>query len=125
MHVKKIGLSWISVSDMAKARAFFVDTLGLSVTNDAPEFGWLELRAEDDSTLLGVGQDAEHSALKAGQNAVVTFVVDNINAAKEELIAKEVTILSDIMEIPDHVKLLLIADQDGNLFNIAETISTE
>ena len=125
MAIKSIDLAWISTKDMQKAKTFFADKLGLEITSDSPEYGWLEFCGTDGGASLGVGQDSEESDLKAGQNAVITFTVENIEKTKADLIAKGVTIVGDIIEVPGHVKLLYIKDEDGNLFHLSQPLEEQ
>lgn len=123
MAIKSMGLAWISASDVKKAKEFFTDKLGLTLTSDAPEFGWFELQAKEGDFILGVGQDSQESPVRAGQNAVVTLSVDNIEETKKDLESKGVKFLGGIEEVPGHVKLALFADEDGNLFHLAQKLS--
>ena len=125
MAVRSIELAWISVNDMKKAKAFFGDKLGLTITSNSPEYGWMEFCGTKGGASLGVGKSAEESDLKPGQNAVVTFTVDDIEKTKADLQAKGVTIVGDIMEVPGHVKLLYIKDEDGNLFHLAQPLDMQ
>ena len=125
MKITNIGLAWISTSDIVKAKAFFSETLGLEISSDAPEHGWLELSAKGDSFLLGIGEvkeDNENSPIEPGQNAVVTFTVADIEAAKKELEAKDVPVY-DIVEVPGHVKMSFMQDFDGNLFQLVQPLN--
>lgn len=123
MAIKNIGLSWISISDMRKAREFFVDKLGLKVNTDSAEYGWLELQGKDGGIEFGVGTYAEGCPIQAGHNAVVTFTVDNIEETKKDLESKGVKFMGGIEEIPGHVKMATFADEDGNVFQLAEILS--
>lgn len=123
MNVKSIDLAWISVTDMKKAREFFVDTLGLSVGCDTPEYGWIELKGSAGGAQLGIGAVNEEKPLvPAGSNAIVTFTVDDLDAALAELRAKNVTIIGDIIEIPGHVRMIFIQDNDSNTFQLAQVL---
>jgi|DEB19_MinimDraft_3_1074340.scaffolds.fasta_scaffold49308_3 predicted enzyme related to lactoylglutathione lyase len=124
MKIKNIGLAWVTTADITKAKDFFANILELEVTADSQEHGWLEFKAADSSFLLGVGQvkpDDENSPVMPGYNAVVTFTVDDIVAAKKELEAKEVDIY-DIVEVPGHVKMAFMQDPDGNVFQIVQML---
>lgn len=124
MKVKNIGLAWIATADITKAKDFFSNTLGLEVTADSQEHGWLEFKAAGSSFLLGVGEvkeESENSPVMPGYNAVVTFTVDNIEETKKELEAKQVDIY-DIVEVPGHVKMAFMQDADGNVFQIVEML---
>lgn len=124
MKIKKIGLAWIATSDIAKAKDFFANILELEVSADSQEHGWLEFKAKGDSFLLGVGEvkeESENSPVMPGYNAVVTFTVDDIDATKKELEAKKVDIY-DIVEVPGHVKMAFMQDNDGNIFQVVQMI---
>jgi predicted enzyme related to lactoylglutathione lyase len=125
MAIKSIDLAWISTKDMKKAKAFFADKLGLKIISDSPEYGWMEFTGSECGASLGVGQDTKECDVKAGQNAIVTFTVDDIEKTKADLKAKGVTIVGDIMEVPGHVKLLYIKDEDGNLFHLAQPLGEQ
>jgi catechol 2,3-dioxygenase-like lactoylglutathione lyase family enzyme len=122
MAIKSMSLAWISVSDIKKAKEFFTNTVGLDLTVDSPEYGWLELKGKQGGFALGVGQASEQCQLKAGQNAVVCFDVDNIEETKKDLESKGVKV-ANIEEVPGHVKLAFFTDEDGNLFHLAESLS--
>jgi len=123
MAIKSMSLAWISASDIKKAKTFFADTLGLEVTTDSAEYGWLELKGKDGGFALGVGKSSPECPIKAGQNAVMTFDVDNIEETKKELESKNVKFLGDIEEVPGHVRLASFVDEDGNLFQLVQTLS--
>lgn len=121
MKVKKINLAWIVVSDINKSRKFFTDTVGLTESMFDQNFGWLELKGLEDSTSLGVC--GEYQGEKAGQNAVVTFTVDDLVEAKKELEQKGVKFIGEIMEVLGDVKLATFVDPDGNKFQLVEQLS--
>lgn len=122
MAIRGIELAWISVTDMKRAKSFFVDKLGLKINADTPEYGWMEFEGKDGGCLLGVGSGSGHPDLKAGHNAVVTFTVDDIEKTKAELARKGVTIVGEIIEVPGHVKMLFIKDEDGNFFQVCQSL---
>jgi|WetSurMetagenome_2_1015567.scaffolds.fasta_scaffold917940_1 hypothetical protein len=55
MAIKRVGLSWISISDRERAHSFFTKTLGLTIVEDHPEFGWMEIRGMQGGPVLGAG----------------------------------------------------------------------
>lgn len=122
MAVKKIGLAWINVSDIKKSEQFFVDTLGLKLNEKSDEYGWMELTGVNGGGVLGVGK-AMHKD-DVGTNAVITFTVDNIEDTIKDLKKKGVNV-GEVMEIPGHVKLANFADNDGNLFQLAEMVANK
>jgi predicted enzyme related to lactoylglutathione lyase len=124
IKAKSFDLAWVSVTDMDKAKKFFVDTLGMKIVEDNAEYNWVELSGQNGGTRLGFGtcSPKEGGPLLPGQNAVISLTIDDIQAAKKSLEAQGVTIVGDIMEVPGQVKLLLIKDQDGNLINLCQKI---
>lgn len=124
MIVKRSDMAWITVADIANAKKLFIDILGMEVQADAPEFGWLEVRAKEGGSALGIGQfNPEYGKeVLPGQNAVVTFTVSDLVAAKAILEKNNVTILGDIVDVPGHVKMLFFTDVDGNKFQLCQLI---
>ncbi len=116
-------LAWITVSDFKKAKKFFTETLGLKLESEATEYGWMELDAGGGAK-IGVGAESkEDPSMRAGQNAVITLSVDDIQKARAELGQKGVKLIGDIFEVPGHVKMQLFCDPDGNLFQLVEQLS--
>jgi len=125
MNIKRMDLAWIIASDTQKAKQFFGETLGLKISTDSSEHGWMEFVGHEGGATLGVGKECKTTApdLAAGQNAVVTMTVDNIVAMKKSLEDKGVKFLGDIIEVPGHVKMAMFCDADNNKFQIVEMLS--
>ena len=51
---------------------------------------------------------------------ILTFTVDDIEAAKKELEEKGVKFKTDIYEVPGHVKLVDFVDEDNNTYQLAQ-----
>lgn len=124
MQIKKIELGWIIVSNFAKSKQFFSETLGLKILEQTEHYSWMELGAQEGDMRLGVGEYCEEYSKddKPGQNAVLALTVDNIVAAKKELEDKGVIFIGDIVEIPGNVKMATFKDLDGNKFQLVEHI---
>jgi len=116
-----IGLVWIVASDLEKAVKYYSEVIGLEVIEVHEQFGWAELSGLDGSR-LGIAQANPQMDIPAGSNAIVCLNVPDIEKAREELIAKGASLLGEIMEIPGHVKLQMLADVDGNRMQLAETL---
>lgn len=124
MTIKGVGLTTFSVSNLANAKKFFVDTLGLTLINEDSSFGWLEIGLDKCCPILGVGQeDPQYSSHKAGMNGIMSFLVDNIEEEKARLEKKGVSFEGAIQEVPGHVKLALFSDPSGNKFYLVEDLS--
>lgn len=115
-------LAWVVVSDIKKAEKFFVEKLGLNLQTKDENYGWLELQGEDGAH-LGVAQKSSHSEIAAGSNAIVTFTVSDIEKTKADFIKKGVKLVGETMEVPGHVKLQFFVDDDGNQYQIVETLN--
>lgn len=124
MIAKRSDMAWIHVSDIQKAKKFFTEVLGLEIRQDTPEHNWMELVAKDGGSALGVGQYNPNfgQQVKPGDNAIVTFTVDDIVISKAEFEKAGVTLIGDIVEVPGHIKMLFFTDFDGNKFQIVQLL---
>lgn len=121
--IRRMDLAWISVKDIEKARAFFVDILGLKVKEENKEYGWLELAATDEGVRLGIGQCTDvENLVQPGSNAIMTMTVDDIVIARKILEQKNVIVIGDIFEVPGMVKMLFFTDADGNKFQLVQLL---
>lgn len=117
-----IHLAWIVVNDFQKAVKFYTEVVGLKVSSMSEEYGWAELRGED-GALLGIAHQNADSEIAAGQNAVFTISVNDIQAEIAAFQKKHVTIVGEMLEVPGHVKLQSMRDVDGNLFQLVQTLN--
>lgn len=124
MSLKKSEMSWIVVSDLNKSLEYYTKVLGLKLMEHNPEFGWAELSgSEPGGALLGIAQASEHDPdSKPGQNAVMTFTVDNLDKTKAELAKKGAKFIGEVLEVPGMVKLQTFIDLDKNIFQIVENL---
>lgn len=62
MAIRKIELAWVTVSDLEESVKFYQDILGLTVKQNSPEFGWVELQGKEGGCLFGLAkmQDTEN-----------------------------------------------------------------
>lgn len=125
MQVKSINLIWIVVNDFKQAIQFYTEVVGLKIVEIHEEWGWAELEGHDGEGMrLGIGQKRlkNEDCIKPGENAVMTFTVDNIEKANQTLLKKGARLIGPIEEIPGHVKMQTVRDIDGNHFQIVEKI---
>lgn len=125
--IKSTKLSWVVVSDIKKAKDFYVNKLGLILKEESTDYGWLELEPVDGSYRLGVAEfnpnhDAEN---KPGSNSILTFDVENIEKALEFYRQKGITFVGEVLEVPGHVKMIFFVDYDGNKFQLCEDLSSK
>lgn len=114
-HITGIAQIALSVSDLAAARTFYQDMLGLKHLFDAPNMSFFDLGGV---RLMLSGQGGE----PGGRGTLVYLKVDDAIAAHAELSAKNVR-----FEQPPHVIgrsptaeiwLAWCADPDGNLLGL-------
>lgn len=120
MSVKEIGLSWIVVKDVKAAVEYYTQVVGLELREFNEQYGWAELQGYEGGAILGIAQESPQEAMLAGQNAVVTFTVDDLDGAREEMLEKGAYLEGDVIEVPGHVKMQTVIDEDGNRFQICE-----
>lgn len=124
MAIKSIDLAWIVVKDLKKAVHFYTEILGLQLRECHEEFGWAELQGHDGGALLGIAQASAHQPdLRPGENAFVTFSVEDLEASKNEMMQRGVQCIGDVQEVPEHVKMQMIIDADGNRFQLVQVLS--
>lgn len=122
MKVKEIGLSWIVVKDIKAAVSYYTNVVGLTLLEFNEQYGWAELEGSEGGARLGIAKENPQEKIKAGQNAVVTFTVDNLEKAKSHLIKKGGKCEGEVFEVPGHVKMQTVTDNDGNCFQICELL---
>lgn len=128
MQAKTIGLAWIIVKDLKKAVNFYTETAGLKLLEMNEEWGWAELEGhEGEGMRLGIAQQNPkgQDPVEPGQNAVLTFTVDNLDHAVKELQKKGAALVGSIETVPGHVKMQSVRDTEGNLFQLVQDISAE
>lgn len=131
MRSNTLGLAWISVKDLKQAVKFYTESVGLKLMEMNEEWGWAELEGHDGGARLGLAQYVEKgtcdmdSPIKPGENAILSFTVDNIEKAREEMELKGVKLIGSVVDIPGHVKMQLLQDNDGNFMHIVECINAD
>jgi len=120
--LKSFDLAWIVVSDIKKARTFFIETLGFKEQIYAEEFGWIELSGQNGGTRIGLAQENDKSEISAGENAIITISVSNLEETIAQFKKKNVNLVGEIIEVPGHVKLQMFTDIDGNKFQLVQTL---
>ena len=123
MGIKSTNLSWIVVSDIHKAKEFYLNTLGLILEEENLKYGWLEFRAKDSSYRLGIAKENKESNEIAGCNAIMTFNVDNIETEVERLKKEGVVFIDSIVEVPSgRIKMISFIDLDKNKFQLCQKL---
>lgn len=121
MKNQGIQLSWIVVKDLKSAIKFYTETVGLSVQEECPEFGWAELTGPS-GCILGIAEESKEENVKAGSNAIMTISVENLETACAFFKKKGVHLIGDVLEIPECVKMQTFKDADGNTMQLVEKL---
>lgn len=123
--VESLGLVWIVVEDLKKAVRFYTEVVGLKLVEMHEEgYGWAELEGQKGGARLGIAQkcDSDPEGNTPGQNAIVTFTVDNLEASVKKVLEKGANLVGSIQEVPGHVKMQMIKDQDNNRFQLVQVL---
>jgi predicted enzyme related to lactoylglutathione lyase len=124
MQVISIDLCWIVVKDLKKALKYYTEVVGLELVEHNEQYHWAELQGYEGGTRLGIAQDSDMEEVKPGQNAVVTFRVEDIEVALEKMKKQGATCVGKLIEIPGHVKMQTVKDLDGNSFQMVQLLET-
>jgi len=118
------GLSVVSfnVTDWARAKKFYGETLGLPVSFDTDEeVGWCEF-GEAGKTALAINLWRESHAPPREGGATPVFAVDDCHKAVEELRKRGVK-CDDATTIPGMVSYANAYDPEGNRFQVAQSLA--
>lgn len=119
---KSIDLIWISVKDFDQAVKFYKEKLGLEQKDYNPEYKWAEFEGYNGGARLGICEYSEESPIAAGDNAVISFTVDDLDAASAFLKQEGVEFVGPVQEIPGHVKMQLVRDSSGNYMHLCQML---
>ncbi|MBA3603184.1 MAG: VOC family protein [Parachlamydiaceae bacterium] len=124
MKIKSIDLAWIVVKDLNQSVKFYTEKVGLKLIELNEGFGWAELQGENGGVKLGLAQvhPTGNEGIIPGNNAVVTLTVDSIEDSVADLSAKGVKLIGEMQEVPGHVKLQMVQDEDGNHIQLVECL---
>jgi predicted enzyme related to lactoylglutathione lyase len=124
MQVNSIDMCWIVVKDLSKALKYYTEVVGLKLMEHNEEYHWAELEGHaGKGTRLGIAQDSDMEDVKPGQNAVVTFTVKDIEKALDHMKKKGANLVGKLIEIPHHVKMQTVKDNDGNSFQMVQVLA--
>lgn len=119
MSISRVGQIALTVGDMAAAKAFFVDVLGLTLLFDAgPGLSFVD--GGNVRIMLGLPEGDG----VVGRNSCVYFVVDDLTAAYSSALEKGADGADGphlIAKMPDHeLWMAFLRDPDGNLVGLME-----
>jgi lactoylglutathione lyase len=120
--------TWIFVEDMAQAKHFYQNALGLEIEGD---FGvYVELKAHEhvlfalfERAAMQAGEPGIAISPVGGQRTAIEFEVENVDAFYETLRSKDVQIASEPKDHPEWgLRTLFLRDPDGNLLCVYHRI---
>jgi len=117
MHpFKGINVVSITVSDLAKAKTFYSDVLGLGAPSlDMPQASWIEWNT---GNAADISITQAEGAFAPNHNITIVFNVDDCHTAVAELRKRGVR-CDDPVGIPGMVTYASFYDPDGNRLQMA------
>jgi methylmalonyl-CoA/ethylmalonyl-CoA epimerase len=119
VQLEKIGQIALTVTDLARAKEFYGNTLGIRFLFDAGTMAFFQ--CGDIRLLIGL---AETETPRGG--TIVYFKVDDIHGAYEILRAKQVEFVDAphlIARMPDHdLWMTFLKDPDGNVLGLMSEV---
>jgi predicted enzyme related to lactoylglutathione lyase len=114
--IKHIAFTLYPVTDMARARRFYEETLGLRLTRrEAREFEWIEY--DLDGGTFALTNLTEGGAPSADAGGSIAFEVQNVDETVEQLRAKGVRVKLEPLSTPV-CRLAVILDSEGNALTL-------
>ena len=110
MKIKAIGFVAIPVTDIPRARKFYEEVLGLSVSDEMMGGRWIEY-AVDDDTLAIANVDEQWTPSDQGTGAA--FEVEDFDDAVKHLKDQQVHFAAEPFETPC-CHMAIVQDPDGN-----------
>lgn len=115
----------LQVEDQDRAKAFWTETMGFQLAQDAPygQERWLEVRSPEGVNLVlelggeGVGRDAETPAHLPTSN--VMFRCEDLSTTYEELVARGVEFPQPPVQQP-FGRWSMFSDSEGNRFALEQ-----
>ena len=113
----------LRVTDLPRALDWYKLALGFSVIHHLPEAGWAELQTPVEN--VRVGLTVVESMPTPGGGAVLTFGVENVDAARTKLESRDdVRFDGETRQIDGWVRLATLYDPDGNVIMLYEDLGS-
>jgi predicted enzyme related to lactoylglutathione lyase len=112
---KKVAFTMYPVIDMARARRFYEETLGLSVSSNYEE-RWVEYDLPGGGC-FAITTMAEGVSPSSNSGGSIAFEVENLAKLVKDLKAKGVKFKLDVFETPV-CKMAVVIDSEGNALTL-------
>lgn len=109
--LQKVAFTMYPVKDMAAARAFYEETLGLGPSRSGATSPWVEFDLPGGGCLAITTVTGGEPSASAG--GTIAFEVDDLSATVEDLKAKGVAFAAEGIESPV-CRMAVIKDPEGN-----------
>lgn len=114
--IKHIAFTMYPVTDMARARRFYEETLGLQLARrEAHEFEWVEYDLDGGTFALSNVKEGGVPSADAGGS--IAFEVQSVDEMVEQLRAKGVRVKLEPLSTPV-CRLAVILDSEGNAITL-------
>ena len=117
----KLELVAIPVSDVDRAKAFYTDQLGFNADHDhspTEQIRFIQLTPPESACSIAIGRGIVDS--EPGSVAGMQLVVDDIEAARTELVARNVEV-GEVQDFP-WGRFIFFADPDGNRWAVQQAL---
>ncbi len=118
--IRDLGVVSYNVSDWARAKRFYGETLDLPVASSMDEVGWIEY-GHPDQAHLAIMHWRSPSPMPVTGGGTAVFTCPDVRAAVERLTAKGVR-CDQPVEVPGVVIYANFYDPDGNSLQLAQSI---
>ncbi|NIJ63585.1 putative enzyme related to lactoylglutathione lyase [Sphingomonas leidyi] len=108
---RKVAFTMYPVVDLARARSFYEETLGLPPSQGPEGIPWIEFDLPGGGCLALTNVTGDRPASDAG--GTIAFEVEDLDALCTELEGKGVTFKSDLIHSPV-CRMRVIEDSEGN-----------
>jgi predicted enzyme related to lactoylglutathione lyase len=118
----KLELAFVPVSDVDRAKAFYVDRVGFVADHDhrvSDELRFVQLTPPGSACSICIGTGVTEAA--PGSASTLQLVVDDADAARAELLARGLE-LGEVEDLP-WGRFLYFSDPDGNPWAIQQLVA--
>lgn len=119
--INRIQVTTVFVSDQDKAKAFYVEKLGMNLKVDmpmGPDFRWLEVIPTNGEASIALS--LPFPGMSAGGPTGIIFDTGDMQATYQQLKTNGVTFTEEPKPQPWGGVQAQFSDLDGNLFNLVE-----
>ena len=117
-----LDLDWkhmtFRVSDVVKAKEFYIDKLDLALLDERP--GFFAAKAGSMRISFFGGYTTTDGPSEKYVGTQIIFSTADIEDTRNKLVAKEIELITDITNANNYLKFILIKDPDGTAISIAQ-----